>query len=136
MKAGMLKKAIQFYEKSGYGFLATASAEGLPHIACVGKIDLISPDSIAITEWFCPRTVRNLSKNPSLSLVLWDQSDDRGYQLLGTSQRQEDTALLNGYSVEEETRPPLPQVEWKLLMSVNKVLEFTHAPHNDVECEE
>jgi len=133
----MLKRAIQFYEKSGYGFLATANAEGEPHIACAGKIDLVSPDSIAITEWFCPRTVRNLSENPSLSLVLWDQSEDRGFQLLGTSQRLEDTALLNGYSAEEEIRPPVPQqVEWRLLMSVNKVLEFTQAPHNDVECEE
>ena len=134
MKDEMLKEAIHLHKQGGYSFLATASAKGVPHIACAGNIERVSDDSIAITECFCPHTVRNLSENNSLSLVLWDQGKDTGFQLLGTSQRLEDASLFDN-PADKESRPPVPQGAWKLLMNVNKVLAFTHAPHTDDECE-
>ena len=66
-------------------------------------------------------------------MVVWDPTPDRGYQVVGEVEKIEEQAMMNGYSAETESRSPLPQVERKLLVKVEKVLAFSHAPHNDLD---
>ncbi|MFQ5965737.1 MAG: hypothetical protein ACE5KZ_15800 [Candidatus Scalinduaceae bacterium] len=40
--------------------------------------------------------------------------------------------MMNGYSLKTDKYPPMPQVENKLLVRVNKVIAFSHAPHRRV----
>ena len=37
------------------------------------------------------------------------------------------------HAKDEEGKPPIPQVERELLIRVDKVLAFSHAPHSDAE---
>ncbi len=59
--------------------------------------------------------------------------EDTSYQLVGEVEKVEESAFLNGYAPEVEGSSLSPQVERQLLVRVDKVFGFSHAPHSDVE---
>ena len=128
-----IQKAVALGEKLQHVFVATAEANGLPHVATAGKISLASNGRLEVSSWFCPGTVTNLERNRRISLVVWDAAEDTGYQLVGEVEKVEESAFLNGYAPEVEGSSPSPQVERRLLVRVDKVIGFSHAPHSDVE---
>jgi hypothetical protein len=84
-------------------------------------------------EWFCPATVANLAANRSIGLIVWNQKTDMGYQLLGECEKVEELGIMNGYSPGLEDQKPLPQVERKIIVRINKITDFKLAPHSDLE---
>jgi hypothetical protein len=64
---------------------------------------------------------------------VWDASVDKGYQLLGQVEKVEEIAMMNGYSPEIDETIVMPQAENRLLVRVDKVIAFSHAPHSDLE---
>ena len=133
MKSEILRSAISLAEKLGHIFVATADSGGTPHVAAAGKLAYDSKDHVSVAAWFCPGTLANLKNNKQISLVVWDAPDDHGFQLLGEVEQIEDMAMLNGFASEMEAPAPLPQVERRLSVRVDKVLHFSHAPHSDIE---
>ena len=133
MRSETLQKAVELATKLHHVFVATADRSGLPHVAAAGEIALTSEGHVAIGAWFCPGTVENLQHNRHVSLVVWDSSDDTGYQLLGEVKEVRDLSFLDGYAPETESPAPSPQVERQLIVRVTEILAFTHAPHSDRE---
>jgi len=133
MKTDKLELAVDLAAETGTVFVATADDKAMPHIAGAGKIELIEKDCLAVTEWFCPRTVDNLQKNRKVSIVVWDKSSDAGFQLLGQLQKIEDMRVLDGYVPALEGRPPLPQIEKRLIVRIDKISDFKLGPHSDAE---
>ncbi len=133
MKIEKLNQAVAIVKKTGQAFIATADTDGTPHIACAGKINAEAGGFLAATEWFCPVTVANLGKNKNISIAVWDKHTDTGLQVLGQVESIQDMAILDGYSPAVEKQHPLPQVERKLLIKVQKILDFKLGPHTDVE---
>jgi predicted pyridoxine 5'-phosphate oxidase superfamily flavin-nucleotide-binding protein len=111
-------------------FVATADSEGLPHVACAGRLALDPQGCVLVTEWFCPGTMENVEENPQVALVVWDEEADRGYQMLGIVERMEEVAVLNGVGAPREGHD-VPQVERRLAVRVNVVMEFCRAQHTD-----
>jgi hypothetical protein len=66
-------------------------------------------------------------------MVVWDAPSDKGYQLLGLVEKIEEIAMMNGYSPEIDETIVMPQVENRLLVRVDKIIAFSHAPHSDLE---
>ncbi|MFO7987288.1 MAG: pyridoxamine 5'-phosphate oxidase family protein [Desulfatiglandaceae bacterium] len=128
-----LFKAVELANRLSHVFVATADVEGTPHVAAAGGLELESPDHIAVSSWFCPTTVANVEANPRVALVIWDPDSDLGYQILGDTSPPRDTAILNGYSSDLEQKAPIPQIERQLLVRVNNIVAFSHAPHSDKE---
>ena len=128
-----LDDAIGLMERVGHVFVATADAGGMPHVAAAAKLSKAADDQVAVSAWFCPGTVANLDNNRHISLVVWDPPTDRGFQILGAVESIAEAAMMNGYTPDSELKTPLPQVERELLVQVDRVLAFSHAPHNDLE---
>jgi len=129
-----LNKAVLLAKNVGRVFVATADSKGLPHVAVAGKITSISDEKrVAVEAWFCPGTMANLQANRRTSLVIWEPNADHGYQLLGETEKVEDTAIMDGYTPDLEKKEPLPQVERRLLIRVDKIIGFKHSPHTDQE---
>ena len=133
MNQKTLNQAVALAQKLRHVFVATTDGKRLPHIATAGKMALTTEGHVAVAAWFCPMTVANLQKNRRVSLVIWDPQVDIGYQLLGEAEKVEEIAMMNGYTPGAESQPPLPQVERQLLVRVDKIVDFKHAPHSDVE---
>lgn len=128
-----IHKAVELAEKLQHVFVATADANGLPHVAAASELRLESDGRVAAAAWFCPATVSNLQYNRRVALVVWDATEDTGYQLVGKVERVEDLAFLDGHAAGEDERYPSPQVERQLIIRADTVLAFSRAPHSDVE---
>lgn len=133
MKMEKLEKAVGLSQKIGFICIATADKKGVPHLATAGKIELTDEGCVAIREWFCPGTMSNLQTNKCVSIVVWDKDSDSGYQMLGQSKGFEEIGILDGYAPEMEPMPPMPQVERRLLIKVEKITDFKLGPHSDAE---
>jgi hypothetical protein len=131
MKRESIQKAVDMGTRVGYALVATCDNKGLPHLAQSRKIETEFDGHVAVSEWFCPGTLSNLEVNPKISLVVWDPASDTGFQLIGESVGIEEAAMLDGYSTTPQT--PVPQVERKIRLRVDKVMQFSHAPHSDEE---
>ncbi|MFB0536545.1 MAG: pyridoxamine 5'-phosphate oxidase family protein [Anaerolineae bacterium] len=119
-------------EKLRHVFVATADTTGLPHVASAGKLTSAPDGRLVLADWFCPGTVSNLQQTPRIAVVVWDPTADTGYQLLGEVEEVRELSILDGYVPGEEDKPPLPQLERELLVRVDEILAFSHAPHGDV----
>ena len=124
--------AIQLAKKIEHIFVATADSSGIPHVAAANELSHDSEEHVSVAAWFCPGTLSNLLSNKQISLVVWDPADDQGFQLLGEVEQIEELAMLNGFAPEIEAQTPMPQVERKLHVRVDKVIRFSHAPHSDI----
>jgi pyridoxine/pyridoxamine 5'-phosphate oxidase len=133
MKQEQLVKAVKLAQRAGHVLVATADQQGMPHVTAAGKIALADEGSIAVTEWFCPGTVANLQKNKCVSVVVWTNKLKQGFQLSGRLEGVVDIGVLDGYAGKIEQKELLPQVEKRLVIKVEKILEFRLGPHSDVE---
>ena len=129
----LLEKAVRLSRENGYLLIGTSDAEGLPHLATAGQIGLEPDKRMSITGWFCPGTLYNLDQNKKLSVVVWNTTEDIGYQILGEMEEMVETAMLNGFVPLIEIKKTVPQTENKVVFRVRSVLGFSRAPHSDLE---
>jgi hypothetical protein len=132
MELKSIDLVIQLADKLEHIFVATADSSGLPHLAAAGELRHDSEGHVSVAAWFCPGTLANLKNNKQISLVVWDALNDHGFQILGEVEQIEELAMLNGFSPEIEAPAPMPQVERKLHVRVNKMIGFSQAPHSDI----
>ncbi len=132
MNEAKLDEVTALGRKTGYVYIATADGKAMPHITVAGSLERGGKGQVVIKEWFCPGTVANLKVNKAVSVAVWDFHCDVGYQLLGRLERIDDLAVLDGYAPDVEAEKPMPQVEKQLVISVEKILDFSLAPHCDV----
>ncbi|HEA67706.1 MAG TPA: pyridoxamine 5'-phosphate oxidase family protein [Desulfobacterales bacterium] len=133
MRPESIHKAIQLSRQIKYVLIATSNRRGLPHVAAAGSLQKAPGDRISVAEWFCPGTVANLQVNRQIAIIVWDRASDTGYQLLGKVEKVEETAVMNGFSPQDEGPSHLPQVQRNLIVQVKEMLAFSRRPHNDVE---
>ena len=132
MKQESLKRAVELAQALGRLMVATSAPDGVPHVAVARKISWHGKDVVDVDEWFCPGTVSNAREGAPVSLVVWDDKRDVGWQMVGNVAGVEDLAMLDGF-LPEEKAPYVPQVLRTLRIRVSKVLAFTQAPHDDRE---
>lgn len=125
-----VQDAVALAAEVGHVFVATASSDGLPHLAAAGSMSLDDAGLVRVSEWFCPGTMANLAENRRVALVAWDRESDRGYQLLGRVAEVEELAVVDGYAGRAADEIP-PQVERELVIDVERVLDFSQGPHSD-----
>ncbi|MFO7965879.1 MAG: pyridoxamine 5'-phosphate oxidase family protein [Desulfobacterales bacterium] len=126
-----LEGAVRLGRRMGHIFVATADARGVPHMASSANIRIEGEGLIGISEWFCPVTLSNVRVNPKIALLAWDPETDIGYQMIGTCREVQETSMMNGFSEELDEEQPIPQAENTLLVSIEKIIQFSHAPHSD-----
>ncbi|NLF30907.1 MAG: pyridoxamine 5'-phosphate oxidase family protein [Planctomycetes bacterium] len=110
--------------------LASADAEGAPHLAAAGSLELDPDDSLILGAWFCPTTVENVRPDRKVALIVWNPADDQGYQILGRVRRIEDLAVMDGLP-DERAEQAIPQVERQLVIRAERAMNFRQAPHSD-----
>jgi hypothetical protein len=133
MKQDLLKRIVALGSDLGHVMVATADPGGLPHVAASSSIVMEDDGRIGVSEWFCPGTLSNLQDNPKIAIVVWDSGKDEGYQLFGTSEGVVDMAFMDGLAPGTDAQRVLPQVERKILVRVDRIVRFSHAPHSDLE---
>jgi len=63
--------------------VATASKDGTPNVVPIGVVELVSDDTIWITDNFMNKTMDNLKSNPKIALYVWGAEIKGCYQIKG-----------------------------------------------------
>jgi predicted pyridoxine 5'-phosphate oxidase superfamily flavin-nucleotide-binding protein len=65
--------------------VATASKEGTPNVIPLGIVELVSDDTIWITDNFMNKSMSNLRVNPKIALYIWGPEIKGCYQIKGVA---------------------------------------------------
>ncbi len=122
MNAETFDRAVALATERQHVLMSTIDRSGVPHIVSVGSFEHLAEEKIALGDWHCPVTLRNLQYNPHVALVVWNIATDYGYQLIGQVQ-----------AVRPSEYPMMDDNEQELIVHVHEVLSFSHAGHADVE---
>lgn len=128
----MISEAMrQFIEKTPLVYVASADADGNPHLAA-GKHLTVSNGSLLVFEnWFCPVTLHNITRNTHVAVVVLTPGGESGYQFIGRVVKPHDDAALKGSSAElipPETVPALT----RFMVQVEKIMDFSMGIHFDI----
>jgi general stress protein 26 len=113
--------------------MATADAHGHPHVTAAHGMHMRPNRRVELTDWFCPGTVHNVRENSHVSIIIWDQRQDRGYQLQGEVENIAQQGVMDGYSPQTDNRPPAPQIRRRIIVALTRASEFRREPHIDRE---
>jgi len=127
MNAKKLERAIALGKRVEHFFVALVGADGFPYVNSARQIEQVAENQFAIEEWICPLTVKHLSENPKMAVLIWDPASDDGYEILGEVLIFENQAFLSGFAPEVEEDAYLPQVKRKVIIRAEKITAFSHA---------
>ncbi len=63
--------------------VATAAKDGTPNVVPIGVIELVSDDTIWITDNFMNKSLTNLKANPKVALYIWGPEIKGCFQIKG-----------------------------------------------------
>ncbi|BCR06445.1 hypothetical protein DESUT3_35140 [Desulfuromonas versatilis] len=119
-----------FIEKVNLAFVASADLDGEPHLGAGRGLEVTGPNHLVFEAWFCRKTLNNVAQNPQVAIAVMDPESEAGYQLRGIVEKVSDVAMLNGY-VPRLEEPGMPQVQSRIAVRIDKIMEFSHGAHTD-----
>lgn len=130
-KIAMLTKEIaRFIEGISLAMVASADISGNPHLALGSGITALDGHHVALENWYCQTTLRNLDQNPRIAVAVMAQDSKIGYQFIGNVVLGYDIAILNGY-VPEAEHPGGPQALTRIVVKVEEIMAFCSGIHTD-----
>ena len=63
--------------------VATASKDGTPNVVPIGVVELVSDDTIWITDNFMHKSLENLKANPKIAIYIWGPEIKGCFQIKG-----------------------------------------------------
>jgi uncharacterized protein len=124
------EKMKRFIEEVNHAFVASADQRARPHLAAAHGLAVPDPHHIVFEAWFCHKTLENVAEVPRLAIAILDPASGTGYQLSGRVESTANVGILNGFAPELE-EPGMPQVETRMVVRVEEILEFSQGPHTD-----
>jgi predicted pyridoxine 5'-phosphate oxidase superfamily flavin-nucleotide-binding protein len=124
------EKLKNFIEEANWAFVASADQRSRPHLAAGRSLKVPDAEHIVFESWFCRKTLENVAEVPRVTLVVVDPVTGAGYQFAGMVERVSSIGILNGYSPEAEA-PGTPQVESRMVVRVEEIMEFSTGAHSD-----
>ena len=124
------EKLKNFIEEANWAFVASADQRSRPHLAAGRSLRVPDARHIVFDAWFCRRTLENVAEVPRVSLAVIDPATGAGYQFVGVIEQVSPIGILNGYAPEIEA-PGTPQVESRMVVRVEEIMEFSTGAHTD-----
>lgn len=108
--------------------VATASKDGVPNVIPIGIVELVSDDTVWITDNFMNKTLQNLKSNPKIAMYVWGPEIKGCFQIKGIV-----TIRTSGKEFEEmkeklnKKNPALP-ARSLLIVKITDVFECKPGP--------
>lgn len=127
----MLTKDIkQFIEGISQAIVATADRSGNPHLTLGSGLKVLDGHHLALENWYCQTTLRNLDQNPQIAIVVMDRDSIIGFQFIGEVVHGYDIASLAGCVPEAEEQGD-PCFCTLIVIRVEKIQSFCSSMHTD-----
>lgn len=84
--AVIIPEFLQEFIKGKIGWVATASAGGLPNISLKGSLRVLDDEHLMFADLFSLKTRKNLQENPQVAVMVYDDATHTGYCLKGRAE--------------------------------------------------
>lgn len=121
----------RFVEAQKVATVASADADGRPHLALGSGIRVLDGEHLLFENWFCQTTLRNVEQNQRVAVAVMATESATGYQFIGSVVHGSDVALLDGYTPGTVPVSDL-QALTSLVVRVEEVLAFCSGIHSDL----
>lgn len=121
----------RFVETQEIATVASADADGRPHLAFGTDIKVLDGEHLLFENWFCQTTLRNVEQNQQVAIGVMAHDSASGYQFIGSVVHGFDVALLDGYAPGALPVSDL-QALTRLTVRVEEVLAFCTGIHSDL----
>ncbi len=81
-----IPQSIQQFLQGKQGWVATASADGMPNIAIKGSLRILDDEHLLFADLFNKKTQKNLSENPKVAVMVYDEQSRQCYLFKGTAE--------------------------------------------------
>jgi hypothetical protein len=121
-----MKETVRQLVEGKVCYLASADVDGVPHLA-IGEVESAGEDRLEVGGWFCPRTLANVDRNPSVALSVG--IGPNGFQFVGRVEEKAVEAIMDGFFPGDEE---IPKAKFRLSIRVDETMPMTEKPHSDI----
>lgn len=75
--------------------IATASASGVPNVVFVGLLKIVDDETLMIADNFFKKTAANILENPKISVLCYDPTTKKSFQIKGSVNACKEGASFN-----------------------------------------
>ena len=119
----------EVFSKNKIFAIATASKAGIPNVAPMASVQLVSDDTIWLGDNFLNKTLANVKENPHMAIYFWEPEKKRCFQIKGSV-----TVKTSGPDYEKEraqikAKGPHNPAKGLLVLAITEVFECTPGPN-------
>ena len=81
-----IPQSLQEFLQGKQGWVATASADGMPNVAIKGSLRLLDDEHLMFADLFNMKTQKNIRENPKVAVMVYDEQSRVGYMFKGTAE--------------------------------------------------
>ena len=124
-----IPQEIQEFIKGKMGWVATASADGIPNATPKGSVRVIDDQHLVFADLFSVKTRANLKENPKVAVTVVDEKSYKGYQLKGSAELLTAGPVFDQVAEELKKAPmKLPPVNYVVKITVDSIYDQSVGP--------
>ena len=118
----------EVFSKNKIFAVATASKKGIPNVAPMAMVQLVSDDTIWIGDNYMLKTLENVKENPHIAIYIWDPEKKKCFQIKGTVVVKTSGPDYEKIKAQIKVKGPHYPAKGLLILSVTEVFECTPGP--------
>jgi hypothetical protein len=107
---------------------ATASKDGTPNVVPLGVVELVSDDTIWITDNFMNKTISNLRVNPKIAIYIWGPEIKGCYQIKGVTSIKTSGMEFDEMKAKLNVKNPALPARSLVIVKITEVFECKPGP--------
>lgn len=119
----------EIFSKNKIFAVATASKKGIPNVAPMATVQLVSDDTIWIGDNYMLKTLENVKENPHIAMYIWDPEKKKCFQIKGTVVVKTSGPDYEKIKAQIKAKGPQYPAKGLLVLSVTEVFECTPGPN-------
>jgi uncharacterized protein len=124
-----IPQEVQEFMKGKMGWVATASADGVPNATPKGTVKVLDDEHLVFADLFSRKTRENLLKNPKVAVTVIDEKTHQGFQIKGIAELLTAGQLYDQVAEELKKAPmKLPPATYVVKIAVNAVFDQSVGP--------
>jgi predicted pyridoxine 5'-phosphate oxidase superfamily flavin-nucleotide-binding protein len=108
--------------------VATASKDGTPNVVPIGVVELVSDDTIWITDNFMHKSLENLSANPKIALYVWGPEIKGCFQIKGHASVKTSGKDFDAMKAKINAKNPAMPARSLVIVKITEVFECQPGP--------
>jgi len=108
--------------------VATASKDGMPNVVPIGVVELVSDDTIWITDNFMHKSLENLAVNPKIAIYIWGPEIKGCFQIKGLASVKTGGRDFDAMKAKINAKNPAMPARSLIIVKITDVFECQPGP--------